>query len=133
MVSMPARPDDELLANATRVYLAGSSMAAVAREFRLPVRQLTQHLDRLGVKRRMTVRDRARFLSGNNPRRTDVTVAEVAELYRSGWTVVRLAERFQCHRSVIERRLRAAGVPRHSQSAAIRFGNDLAKAKHNDR
>jgi hypothetical protein len=128
-VRMANKPDSDTLAKATEMYLSGASIAASARQFRVPVHQLTQHLEQLGVKRQLTPRDHARHLSGRHPRRTDVTADDVADLYEWGWSVVQLAEKFHCNRSVIEHRLRQAGVQRHSRSEAGAWGHDLAKAR----
>jgi uncharacterized protein (DUF433 family) len=126
---MANKPDSDTLAKATEMYLSGASIAGSARQFRVPVHQLTQHLEQLGVKRQQNARDQARYLSGGHPRRTDVRPEEVANLYEWGWSVVQLAERFRCNRSVIERRLRQAGVQRHSRSEAGELGHDLAKRR----
>jgi lambda repressor-like predicted transcriptional regulator len=120
---------NEALANATKMYLSGSSMAAASRECRVPIRRLNDHLERLGIKRRVSLRDQARNLSGRHPRRTDVTPDEVANLYEWGWSVARLAEKFQCNRSVIESRLRQAGVEHHTRSEAVRMGYNLRRPR----
>jgi transposase-like protein len=126
---MPKSPSNEALADATEMYLAGSSIAAAAREVGVPVHRLTAHLERLGVKRHLTPRDRAKHLSGGHPRRTDVTQEDVITLYRSGWSVLQLAQRFHCNRSVIEGRLRKAGVRRHTRREAAKHGPERAKAQ----
>jgi uncharacterized protein (DUF433 family) len=96
---------------------------AVRRYARQPHR-LGELAAKLGVSAQL-IADRAaqprRRVRGRPRDRADVPAREVADLYRSGWTVAQIAAEYQVAASTVLRRLGDAGVARRPKSTPVPF------------
>jgi AraC-like DNA-binding protein len=82
-----------------RRYLAGSSLDALAREYRVHRTTVIRHLDRLGVPRRRVVR-----------KLTDEAVAWAAARYREGASLAVVSGEFGVHQRTLAREFRGADM-----------------------
>ena len=93
-------------------YVAGHSVEQLTKSYSLHRTTVLEHLEKNGVERRRNIR-----------KLTDQQVAEAAQLYATGISLVHVAEQFDANEGTIRREFANAGVVVRPRRGWVSGGN----------